>query len=148
MASVLATADSTRYWRISANDASNPDGYIEIGRIFMGVPFEPERNALLGGGMRADVDPSVLSESDDGQASAILKTHYRTGDFTFDKISASDKANFEALHANVGMAKPFFFCQDLGDPWQETYYVYLSTFDIVQEYNYRFTVSLSLREAR
>jgi len=145
---VWAAAQSYRYWRIAVTDATNPSNYVAAGRVYFGPVFEPVRNYVLGGGMRADIDPSAISESDDGQASSILKTKYKSGDFSFERITAADKGQFENLYNNVGVAKPFFFCQDMGDPWNEAWYVYISELDITQEYDYRFTVRLSLREAR
>jgi len=148
MPCVWPTVQSYQYWRTAITDATNPSNYVEVGRVYLGPVFEPERNFILGGGMRADMDPSVIGESDDGQASAILKTKYKPGEFIYQRISAADKGQFENLYNNVGTTKPFFFCQDMGDPWNEAWYVYISDFDITPEYDYRFTVRVSLREAR
>jgi len=145
---VWGNTQTYRYWRFAVTDATNPSNYVEAGRVYFGPVFEPTRNYILGGGMRADADPSVISASDDGQSSAVLKTKYRGGDFTFERIAAADKANFEALYNNVGAAKPFFFCENMSDANNTSWYVYISEFDIQPEYNSRYTVRMSLREAR
>lgn len=42
-ASTFAITEA-RYWKISINDTTNPSGYVEIGRIFIGWKFKPEVN--------------------------------------------------------------------------------------------------------
>jgi hypothetical protein len=36
------TPTAARYWRIIITNTGNPDGYIEVGRVFIGWKFEPE----------------------------------------------------------------------------------------------------------
>ena len=36
------TPTEARYWKITISNLGNPDGYIEIGRVFIGWRFEPE----------------------------------------------------------------------------------------------------------
>ena len=36
------TPTSARYWKIIIDDGGNPDGYIELGRVFIGWRFDPE----------------------------------------------------------------------------------------------------------
>jgi len=51
-----------RHWRLSIDDSSNPDGHYEIGRLFLGSHFEPQRG--FGHGWRvSQVDPSVTGHS-------------------------------------------------------------------------------------
>ena len=38
----------TKYWRIEIYDADNTDGYIEVGRLFMGRLFKPQFNVIYG----------------------------------------------------------------------------------------------------
>ena len=38
----------TKYWRIEIYDANNTDGYVEVGRLFMGRLFEPQFNVIYG----------------------------------------------------------------------------------------------------
>lgn len=38
------TASPSRYWTITISDAANADGYIEIGRVFLGYAFKPAAN--------------------------------------------------------------------------------------------------------
>ena len=38
----LPAAEYVKYWRVEIDQASNPDGYISVGRIIAGYYFEPE----------------------------------------------------------------------------------------------------------
>jgi len=48
-AHVLAATVSSLYWRVLFDDASNPDGYVQIGRLFIGKGFQPEINLQFNG---------------------------------------------------------------------------------------------------
>lgn len=45
---ILKDSVKTKYFRIEIFDQSNPDGYVEIGRIFAGRVFEPQFNVIYG----------------------------------------------------------------------------------------------------
>ena len=42
------TLTSSRYWRFTLTDTNNPDGYLEVGRIFLGDYIEPSNNIDVG----------------------------------------------------------------------------------------------------
>ena len=86
-----------------------------------------------------------VSSPSDRSLRKVGEESEKTGDSR--RLSEADKDRFESMFDSVGMAKPFFFCQDLGDPWQETWYVYITALEIIREYNRQFTIRLSLREA-
>ena len=46
----------SRYWRVTIYDPGNPDGYVAIGRVFVGWRFKPTNNI--------DWTPSISVESD------------------------------------------------------------------------------------
>ena len=36
------------YWRVNIEDTSNPDGYVQFGRLFLAGEWQPKFNAALG----------------------------------------------------------------------------------------------------
>jgi len=111
-----------RYWRITIQDVDNSDGYVEMGRIFLGPRFEPTRTFLEE--MRYDpADPSIVNQSEDGQISSIQLGHYWTKNYSFIMESA-DKANFDTMFASPGTSKGLFITEDTSS--------YLSTTDYVK----------------
>ena len=51
---------AARYWRISISDTGNGDGYIEVGRVFLGWKFKPEINIDFGASIGVQSDTSVM----------------------------------------------------------------------------------------
>ena len=45
---VCTSSVKTKYWTIHIYDSGNTDGYIEVGRVFMGRIFDPQFNVIYG----------------------------------------------------------------------------------------------------
>ena len=45
---VVSSSNQRRYWRLDISDTGNPDGYIEIGNLYLGSHDEMVRNAAIG----------------------------------------------------------------------------------------------------
>ena len=56
-----------RYWQIIINDAANPDGYYEAGRLYLCSHYEFDRRVSYGWGL-SGADDSEISFSKGGQA--------------------------------------------------------------------------------
>jgi hypothetical protein len=100
-----------RYVGFRAADVDNPDTYIEIGRLWIGEWFKPR----IGFSMereRVPNDPSVIAESENGQASSIQRTKFDTWNYTFEGVDPTDKDTFDAIFAEVGTSKPIMICED------------------------------------
>lgn len=98
---------SYRYWRITIVDASNPDGFIEVGRVFLGQTATPERNFTRWA--KEPVDPTVITRSYDGAESFDCREPYDLLTFEFDRVLT---AAFDALAAAVGLKTYFFVIAD------------------------------------
>lgn len=98
---------SYRYWRISIEDGSNPDGYVEIGRVFLGPTTIPERNFIRWGKER--IDPTTITRSYDGAESFDERTAYDRLTFEFERVLP---AAFDTLAAAVGLKTYFFIIAD------------------------------------
>jgi hypothetical protein len=95
------------YFEITFADGANPDGYIEIGRVLAGEIFRPR----IGFSMeRAKVpqDPSVISESENGQPASIQRTKFRTWDYTFEGVDPDDSDDMDDIFDEVGLSKALF----------------------------------------
>lgn len=119
------TAPVSRYYtRILMDDVSNPDNYLEIGRVFMGLYLEP-RWGFDPSREEGQEDPSVIGESEHGQATAILRTGYSEISYNFNAVTVADQVEFRAHFAEFGKAKPFLIFEHptLPDPYLRTLYV-------------------------
>ncbi len=101
-----------RYWAFEVVDASNPDGYIELGAVCLashttltrGCPGFPFANSYE--------DRTVVSFSDGGQTLPGIRAKYQQ--FVLD-WEALDKASFEALESVFeiyGLHSSFFIAMD------------------------------------
>jgi len=114
VADILAKVlnQNQRYVKLHIVDRDNPDLYIEIGRPWLGVTFQPR----IGFSMertRVKNDPSVIAESENGQESTIQRTKYATWNYTFEGVDPYDAADVAAIFDEIGASRPMFICEDL-----------------------------------
>lgn len=88
-----------RYWQIEFNDVSNPDGYIEIGRLFVGNSFEPETNASFGWNLAYE-DASIIEEALGGAEYYDYRPKYRVARFGLNWLS-----DVEAMTTALGASR-------------------------------------------
>jgi len=119
----FSSTQNYRYWRIVMTDALNPDGYLEIGRIFLGPYFEPYYN--FQSKSPAFLDLSAVKRSTGGQISSDQKPRYRAWTYSFGAINSDDFDTFWEMWQEVGLSKEYFICQDPihATPYLVTYYV-------------------------
>ena len=97
--------ETYRWWRITFADASNPDGYIEVGRIVMGSYFEPSYN-ITNDFNRSLIDPSEADVTDGQQTYWRVRTKYWKYTVRFRLIPVSEQDNFETMFASIGNTEP------------------------------------------
>lgn len=80
---------SARYVRLDIVDSSNPDGYVEAGRIWVGPAWKPSQNIQFGWNI-GFVDDSTVSYSRSGQAFVDEKSRRRVLEFVLANIPESE----------------------------------------------------------
>lgn len=60
-----ASAQTHQYWRFDLTDTANTAGYVQLGRVFMGTNWEPDRGAATGATLGYE-SRSTTTEADDG----------------------------------------------------------------------------------
>jgi hypothetical protein len=108
---VFFTSAAFRFWRFYFDDAANPDGYIRIGRLFLGtylqIDNEPARNFNEEhlDSTRTQYSPTGQAYSDEG----ILIRQYA---LIFGFLSQTEKDNFQAMFASIKRAKSLILLID------------------------------------
>jgi len=120
------TNQSYRWWRFTLADSGNSDGYLSIGRIFLGDFFEPTYNFTDAHRVRY-TDPSTKMYSSGGQVSVASKPHFRFWEYNFALVKSPDERTFETIFDAVGQSVPYFICQDADDKLSTLYYVQNAT---------------------
>lgn len=122
-------------WRIYIQDKDNADGYIEVGRVWLGVLFKPQIgvNPSL---TDKPVDPSTLRFSEGRQAATIQREHYETFRRKFDHLLPADKVTFDLIKESRGTSRELvvlFKSTDntslvYAEPETYGYYIYFKKF--------------------
>lgn len=103
---VDSTFDQTlRYWRLTFVDASNPDSYIELGRVKLGVSYAPPRGFRDG----VDISPSDPSEGapQPGRSTAWREhTEFQRVSLSMPQQTEAQARKMLAMYRKVGKRVP------------------------------------------
>lgn len=117
----LGAAPGYDWWRFTAADDGNADGYLSAGYAYLGGYFEFDYDFYKKYPIFSD--PSPKQYSDGGQMSATTKTKFRKFAYEFDAVSAADYSTLWTIFQTIGTSKPFFIIEDPDDLSSGVYYV-------------------------
>jgi len=101
----LVTDQTYRYWRLSISDASNPDDYIEISKVFLGTHL----SVYMDTGMSFNNDSnSSTSKSTSGQMYGNRQLQYKSAKFVLSDIDATKRTLIKSFWNSVDIVKPFW----------------------------------------
>lgn len=118
----LPSALSLSYWKISIFDNENSDGFLEIGRIYLGSYTSLSKNFTEGWRDYID-DKSLVAHSEGHQLSAIEREKIRHLFYLFRSITDSDKQTLEDIFFSKGLSKDLFICEDSDYANEKAFYV-------------------------
>ena len=115
----LSSAQTYRYWQLQVTDTSNSDAYIDIGNLFLGSYFEPDKNFSYGTGVR-DIK-SIITRGKTSYGSSKKRFYNFQKFFSYELNYITDIADFvimlEALaDKDTGIIKPLCFNEDSAIP--------------------------------
>ncbi len=112
---LLSTPQTLQYWQIEIFDSGNSDGYVQIGRVFVGKAFTPAKNISYGHTL-GDIDDSVFETSLSGEEFADIRTTYRTHKFELSLLSKTEAySNILDMQRTSGIVKEIFLIGDNDD---------------------------------
>ena len=100
-----------RYWRILFQD-QNPNGYVEIGSIFLGDHYEPTRGAVVFPFSSSYDDMSITVKSEGGQTFSEVMEKTQGFSLQWEGITKTELEEFRRIWEIVGTSKPFFIILD------------------------------------
>lgn len=86
---VPETIASAQYYQIEFFDSTNTDGYVELGRIFVGAIYQPALNMNLGASI-GDETNTVVDVALSGAEFFDRRTSYRVAQFTLDHLTYNE----------------------------------------------------------
>lgn len=101
-----ASAISRRYWRLIIADGSNPDTYLEIGRIMLGPYFEPVDN--FEPAYSRNEEPGGVRQEALNKAENFIVRPDRSGrGLRFPISTTAELANWRTFQKTVSNSRPF-----------------------------------------
>ena len=93
--------------RLTVSNPGNPDGYLEVGRIYAGETFSPTINLDLGHVFQWDTDVKAQPTAG-GTVHTLEAATYRRLTFNLSHLSPGDRAEFADLTRTLSTHKDFF----------------------------------------
>ena len=112
---LLPAAKLGRYWRIQIDDRGNPDGHVQIGRLFIGPCWQPNLNMSTGASLGWETDTTV-QQARSGAEYFDPKTPFRVQRFTLDHMRQAEAfARAFELQRQAGIHAEILFIHDPSD---------------------------------
>lgn len=110
-------ATTARHWRLYyTNGTPLVADYAEAGYIGLGAYFEPSSNIRGGFDMPA-YDPSIITQSVDGQQTATARSQYTSLDLRLNLVSAADMTQFTEFYRSLTVRSLIFLMMDASLDW-------------------------------
>lgn len=139
-----------RFWRLLLSDSGNPDNYLQLGRLWIGGHFQPDRDFHKNFTIETS-DPTAIIYSDSGSKFATLRTPFRRLKISFP--NTKQKTEFDQLLTTVNRSNNFIIALDPENTvWQDglhnyTLYAHLdSDPQWSHRVNDRWALNLNIRE--
>lgn len=101
-----------RYWRLDVSDASNPDEFFDIGRLYIADAWQPLIGARTGAS-KGFSDPSEHQLAIGGQTWVVSRSRSRTLDLTLGFMSEDEmETNVYEIQRRRGIAKDILLVRD------------------------------------
>ena len=103
-----------RHWSIEIDDTSNADGYVQIGRVFVGGGLVPTRNMSFGY-LRGWEDLSEITRGDAGAEFALVRPRLRTTRFELSWLTSAEAEYVHEMQRRLGRTGEVLFVPDTSD---------------------------------
>jgi hypothetical protein len=103
--------EALRYWRVLIED-QNPLGYVEVGSVFLGTYFSPERGRAQFPLESRHIDKTEILISEGGQEYTDIREKTQEYSVKWSALTDEDKEYFENFFDQVGTGIPFFLAMD------------------------------------
>lgn len=101
-----------RWWKVEVDDTTNADGYVQVGRLFIGHAWEPDFNFDFGQSIAWETD-TAIQYSKGGTPYFDVKKPTRCAKFTLSNLSQIEAMQTVfTIFGNHGIDKELFYIQD------------------------------------
>lgn len=115
---IFPTNINARYWRVTISDTTNADGYVQIGRVFLGPVWQPDANMAYGVDIGWSTDTQV-QKARSGAQYFDERTPQRSVNFAVNNMTLSQAlARAFELQRRAGVSKEILYIFDPDDAVQ------------------------------
>lgn len=109
------TPQTYQYWRVDISDTSNADGYIEMGRVFMGSLWQPGINMVYGASLHYE-PRDEMTETRSGAEYFDERDGYRVARFRLQAATEGEAVlTIQRMQRQLGLSGELFFVWDDDD---------------------------------
>lgn len=90
---ILPSAVNMRYWKVEIGDTGNPDGYVQIGRLFLAQGWRPGINYAFGAELGYQ-DPTLVETSLSGAEFFDVRSRYRAFGFELQFMTGAESYGY------------------------------------------------------
>lgn len=132
-----------RYWKVELFDTTNTDGFVEIGRFFIGSGYTPTVNMAIG----ADIGwqtPTAVTTTISGAKYFQKRTPYRVANLTLPVLSVDEAmANLFEIDRRSGIDQEVIYIFDTADTYHALRRRYLGTIKTLSPVQYPYGNALT-----
>lgn len=101
----FSSTQSYQYWRLYVDDSSNPDGYIEVGFMFMDENTDFPGMSVNQVFMRETTSDAEFSKS--MQVYGVKRTQYHGASFNFPYVTEAQKSTLDIFFNKTDIVNPY-----------------------------------------
>ena len=133
---LIATFDATtvRYGTVEIEDTANPDGYVELGQLFVSDGFTTQTNPTSLGDGRTDLSSSVKSVG--GQKYSTARRLPRKVDLGYSVLTEEEGERMDEMMAEIGTTEDVLYVSDPSNPAHIQRWSFLGTLQELSPLDY------------
>lgn len=108
----LSAADPLRYWRLEIVDPSNMNGWVEIGKAFLGTVIKPSRGAVQFPLAERLLENTKVFKTESGQTLANKQPQTESFSLRWFGLTSDERSQLRDHFAHYGNSRPFFMDLD------------------------------------
>lgn len=106
---------SARYVTLKISDTGNPDGFVDVGLVWVGGLLVPAINPEYGQLTHGHVDRSTVAEAENGADWATPRPRARTAQFLLGALTAAEGEQVHEMQRLAGMVDDVLYIPDVDD---------------------------------
>lgn len=144
--------EGLRYWRLKIDDLDNPNGYVEIGALYLGTVYETTRGKAQYPFASAMIDRSETVFSEGGQTFSDTREKSQSFTLQWAGLTIAEVEKLVEIFETYGTSKPFFIQFDPDSSFSSSGDYFTRYCKFIEPPNYQlespgnFSLTMSIRE--